>query len=103
MEEKDKKDENVSRLFPRRKRMNAQEKVNAINRHPVGTKVVYWPILHKGGKRTRIRHQAYVDAAGQPVIFVDGVSGCVHTDHVEIGSLMDKDSSCFSTEFDHKW
>jgi len=83
--------------------MTPQQKVDAINRNGIGTKVVYWPILHKGGKRTRIRHAAYVDAACQPVIFVEGVSGCVHTDHVEIGSLMEKDSPCFSKEFEHRW
>jgi len=83
--------------------MDAQEKVNLINRNDVGTKVVYWPILHKGGKRTTIRHKAYIDCAGQPVIFVDGVSGCVHTDHVEIGSLMESDSTCFDKSFNHRW
>ena len=83
--------------------MNAQQKVDAINRHPVGTEVTYWPILHRGGKRTRIRNAAYVDAAGQPVIFVEGVRGCVHTDHIEIGSLMDANSPCFSQEFEHLW
>lgn len=83
--------------------MTAQEKVDLINRNGIGTNVVYWPILHKGGKRTRIRREAYVDYAGQPVIFVEGVSGCVHTDHVEIGSFMEKGSPCFSKEFDHLW
>ena len=83
--------------------MTPQQKVDAINMNHIGTNVVYWPILHKGGKRTRIRHEAYVDSAGQPAIFVEGVPGCVHTDHVEIGSLMGNDSPCFSKTFDHRW
>jgi hypothetical protein len=46
--------------------MTAQEKVDAINRNGIGTNVVYWPILHKRGERTRIRHAAYVDADSSP-------------------------------------
>jgi len=83
--------------------MTAQQKVDAINEYPIGTEVVYWPILHKHGKRTKIRGKAHVSYSGQPVIFVEGVNGYVHTDHVEIGSLMERDNPCFSKGFDHKW
>ena len=83
--------------------MTAQEKVDAVNKNPVGTNVTYWPTLHKNGRRTKIRHPAYVDAAGQPVIFCEGIAGCVHTDHIQFGTLVATDSPIYDKEFNHRW
>jgi hypothetical protein len=83
--------------------MTPEEKVKAINKKPVGTAVIYWPVFHKNGKRTHIKSAAFLSKSGSPVIFLDGIVGYVHTDHVEIGSLMSADSPCFDREFQHRW
>jgi len=83
--------------------MTLEEKINAINENPIGTAVTYWPIFHKNGKCTYIKSAAFLNKSGTPVIFLDGIAGYVHTDHVEIGSLMPTDSPCFDKEFKHRW
>ena len=83
--------------------MTKSEQVKLMNRNPLGTNVTYWPTLHKNGKRTRTRSAAFLSKSGAPVIFVDGIPGYVHIEHVEIGSLMRTDSPCFDAEFPHLW
>lgn len=83
--------------------MTFEQQVAAMNRNPLGTEVVYWPTLHRAGKRTRTRSKAFISSSGTPVVFVDGVSGYVHVGHVEIGSLMPTDSPCFDASFQHLW
>ena len=83
--------------------MTPEQQVSAMNRNPIGTHVVYWPTLHRGGKRTKTRGEAFLSNSGAPVVFVDGVSGYVHVGHIEIGSLMPTDSPCFDPEFQHLW
>jgi hypothetical protein len=83
--------------------MTPTQQVEAMNRNPIGTDVVYWPTLHRAGKRVKTRSEAFLSNSGTPVIFVEGVSGYVHVEHVEIGSLMPIDSPCFDTEFQHLW
>jgi hypothetical protein len=83
--------------------MTPEQKIDAMNRNPIGTEVVYWPTLHRAGKRTKTRSAAFLSNSGTPVIFVEGVSGYVHVEHVEIGSLMPTDSPCFDNNFQHLW
>ena len=83
--------------------MDAKTKVDLLNENDIGTNVTYWPSLHREGKRTKIRSKAFISESGTPVVFVDGVNGYVSTDHVEIGSLMDVNSPCFSKTFRHLW
>ena len=83
--------------------MTPQQQIEAINRNPIGTNVIYWPTLHRSGKRTKIRSEAFISNSGAPVIFVEGISGYVHVGHIEIGSLMRTDSPCFCTDFQHLW
>ena len=83
--------------------MTIQQQVDAMNRNPVGTNVVYWPTFHKNGKRTKTISEAFFSASGKPVIFVEGVEDYVPISNVEIGSLMRTESNCFDAEFPHLW
>lgn len=83
--------------------MTPEQQIDAMNRNPIGTDVVYWPTMHRAGKRTKTRSAAFLSKSGTPVIFVEGVSGYVHIEHVEIGSLMPTDSPCFDNNFQHLW
>lgn len=87
--------------------MESKESIDLFNKNCIGTKVVYWPTLllssHKNGKRTLTRSKAFLSKSGSPVVFLEGISGYVHVGCVEIGSLMREDSTCFDSEFGHKW
>ena len=83
--------------------MTPQEQVTVFNKNPVGSQVTYWPVLHRDGKRTTTRSEAFLSKSGTPVVFVEGVSGYVHIEHVQFGRLIDLDSPCFDENFDHRW
>ncbi len=85
--------------------MTPEQQVAAFNSNPIGTKVVYWPMLplHRAGKRTKTRSAAFLSNSGEPVVFVEGVRDYVHVEHIEIGSLMPTDSPCFDASFQHLW
>ena len=83
--------------------MTTEQQIDAMNQNPIGTRVVYWPTLHRAGKRTMTRSKAFLSNSGAPVVFVDGIPGYVHIEHVEIGSLMRTDSPCFDANFEHLW
>src|SRR5688572_733300 len=51
--------------------------------HPVGSNVWYWTSLPFGPVReTTVRRSACIMPSGEPVCFVDGVSGCVSIWHI---------------------
>ena len=91
--------------------MNIYQAIEAFNeRAPVGTRAVYWPtvgvngiIMHKGGKRTHTRSEAFLSKSGYPVVFLEGIAGYVHIDHVDLYSLMPTCSPCFDADFKHRW
>ena len=85
--------------------MTPKQQVEAMNRNKIGTNVVYWPTLplHRSGKRTKIRSAAFLSKSNSPVIFLEGIAGYVHVEHVEIGSLLPTDSPCFDANFPHLW
>jgi hypothetical protein len=52
--------------------------------HPVGTRVIYHPVIgEKAGTETVTTHAAYVLGGHTAVTFVEGVSGCVALDACE--------------------
>lgn len=64
---------------------NAQAMAERFNREfPVGTHVWYWQSLPFGPVvETFVRSEAFVSHGGDPVAFLHGVSGYVHTEHVQ--------------------
>lgn len=49
--------------------------------HPVGTQVEYHPVIKDPAhKVTKTRSEAYVMSQHTPVVFVEGVAGCVSLD-----------------------
>lgn len=56
--------------------------------YPVGTPVQYFSVLPRGGEpgtppvRATVREPAFVLSGHSPMVFLDGVRGCVHINHV---------------------
>lgn len=56
-------------------------------RHPIGTAVRYWPLLNpRGGAPfdSRTRSEAWGLGHGQPVVLIEGRSGGMCLDHLEV-------------------
>ncbi len=72
---------------PRRKTEN-QLKADCIvwnHEHPVGTAVIYHPVIgEKPGRETKTTTAAYVLGGHTAVLFVEGESGCVALDAIEV-------------------
>jgi hypothetical protein len=72
---------------PRRKSLN-ELKAECIvwnHEHPVGTAVVYHPVIGEpAGRETKTRSEAYVLGDHTAVVFVEGVAGCVALDALEV-------------------
>lgn len=52
---------------------------------PVGTDVFYHPVIGRPAcEQTKVRHPAYVLSGHTAVCFVEGVSGCVALDALEV-------------------
>lgn len=62
-----------------------EQQVRAWNdRHPVGTRVRYWPLTKaRDAKETTTRSEATLLAGVAPVVRLEGVPGCVSLSHVE--------------------
>lgn len=77
-----------------------QRQVDAWNaKHHTGTLVRYWSVLPTGPtKDTRTRSAAFVDSAGNPGVFVIGVSGYVSLHHVVPADELDAEAPPFSLE-----
>jgi hypothetical protein len=53
-------------------------------KHPIGTAVRFWPGVKEGdGRLGATRSEAYVDSAGQAVVFITDYAGYVALSHVE--------------------
>lgn len=53
--------------------------------HKTGTEVIYHPVIgEKAGKRTRTRSAAFVLSGHTACVFVEGVSGCVALEAIEV-------------------
>lgn len=63
-----------------------ERKVNQFNENcPPGTEVFYHPVIGDlESRRTRVRAKAYVLSGHTAVCFVEGVSGCVALDALEV-------------------
>ena len=91
--------------------MNIYQAIEAFNeRAPVGTRAVYWPtvgvngiIMHKGGKRTNTRSEAFLSKSGHPVVFLEGIDSYVHINHVDLSGLIYIGGHCFDADFKHRW
>jgi hypothetical protein len=52
--------------------------------HPVGTEVIYHPVMgERWGRETKTRSAAYVLSGHTAVLFIEGQAGCVALDAVE--------------------
>lgn len=91
--------------------MTPIEKVDTFKRlHPIGTRVIYWPLMRddgtldrKNGRRTVTRSEPMVSAAGYPVIFLSGIAGYVCLAHVEVDRHLPLRGSLFDSRFAHEW
>ena len=84
-------------------RMTEADKAAALNQHPIGAQVTYWPTMCRDGRRTRTRSKAFLSASGTAVVFLKGVAGYVSVDHVEIASMTDAGSKRLDPAFEHLW
>lgn len=65
--------------------MNPKERVDDFNRRfPVGTRVRYWRRRPQLPLDTVTRTAAYVLGDHTAVVFIDGVSGCIALDHLDV-------------------
>jgi hypothetical protein len=91
--------------------MRNTDKIDRCNQHTVGENVVYCPakyndgtLMFKNCKRTTTRSRAFLNNSNEPVIFLNGISGYVHVDHIVFGgSLVENDSPIYDKKFKHLW
>lgn len=75
-------------MRPRPSQKMLERRVREFNeRHPVGTPVVTFKLMYplrEPGPRTRTRTAAFVLEGHSPVVWVEGLGGCVHLDAIQV-------------------
>jgi|GEM_PF-6258353 hypothetical protein len=75
------------------------------NDHPVGEECAYFPILgiHEDGKRTLLKSEAFMASSGDPVVFVQGISGYVSCKHLVFKPQLEDRNPTWNDKFEHRW